>query len=118
MVTDPAALLIVSVIDMLVSYVLLPIVTSAREPNSAALEPAVALVAPEPSQAVKMVDVPVPLVCLIRIVPALPLTVVVSVSLVWSASLTVIHAVTAPPSVWSEAALEPVLRSPEVNGTG
>ena len=68
-VTVPAEYPSVSVIDILTSKSLLPIVTSARGPSSAAYAPADALnefVLP----AVNIVDVPVPLVCLIRIEPA------------------------------------------------
>jgi len=84
---------------MLISNSLLPITISLSAPNSAALEPAVASTAPPALPAVKIVDVPVLFVCLIRSVPAVEPELVVSVSFVSSASLTVIHTVTAPPSV-------------------
>ncbi len=78
---------------------LLPIVTSLRGPSSLAHAPAVADAPATWLPAVNSVAVPVPLVCLIRIVPADVFAFVVSVSLVSSASETVIHAVTSPDSV-------------------
>ena len=82
--------------EPLTSKSLLPITTSLRGPNSAAAVPAVALYdAIEP--AVKILALPVALVCLIRTVPAAVDEPVVIVSFVSSASETVIHAVTAPP---------------------
>ena len=77
---------------------LAPIEISLRGPNSAALVPAVALTAAM-LPAVAIVEEPVELVCLIRIVPAAVVAAVVIVSFVSSASETVIHAVTEPDSV-------------------
>ena len=101
---------------------LLPIVTSLRGPTSAALDPAVASTEAM-LPAVAIVEEPVELVCLTRIVPAAEVEPVVSVSFVSSASETVIHAVTEPDSELPPAVPAPLYRSAVVpalppHGTG
>ena len=105
------------------SYSLLPIDISLRAPNSAGVDAVTASTAPPALPAVAIVVEPAELVCLTRINPVPEPAVVVSVSLVSSASETVIHAVTAPDSELPPAVPAPLYRSAVVpslppHGTG